>query len=176
MTSEMMPERPANWPLQSFDAVDWAKEFMRIFDKRRDEIDEALMLTWFANALMRGFDEHRWRQEKERPLSPAAAEIVRLAEVALKESYWAGMNSLGNEHRAQSAEKALLAALSALLAEVREATGPIAKAAEIVADQSWSDTDELELYSLMGQGGSLLHRLKVGDLRRIAALHGKMEG
>lgn len=48
--------------LESFDACDWAAEFMRIFGTdRRHEIDEELMRGWFANALMKGFDEHSHR-------------------------------------------------------------------------------------------------------------------
>jgi hypothetical protein len=50
-----------NWPLPSFDARDWAASFMKRFGERRDEIDERFMLAWFANALMRGFDEHARR-------------------------------------------------------------------------------------------------------------------
>lgn len=45
-------ERP-DWPLPSFDAQDWAKAFCRI----HPEADEGDMIGWFANALMRGYDE-----------------------------------------------------------------------------------------------------------------------
>lgn len=45
-------ERP-DWPLPSFDAVDWAKAFCA----QNPGIDEILMRTWFANALMRGYDQ-----------------------------------------------------------------------------------------------------------------------
>ena len=47
-------ERP-DWPLPSFDARDWAAAFC----KRHPEIDEGLMLSWFAAALMRGYDQGR---------------------------------------------------------------------------------------------------------------------
>lgn len=48
------------WPLPSFDAKDWADEFCRI---ARDEVGlqhlaVEWMQAWFANALMRGWDEH----------------------------------------------------------------------------------------------------------------------
>ena len=47
-----------NWPLPSFDARDWAKAFVETAAKNgHPGIDEAWMLTWFANALMRGYDE-----------------------------------------------------------------------------------------------------------------------
>lgn len=59
------PHERSDWPLPSFDARDWAKSFCQNFMvQARDgsitvDDDEALMLTWFANALMRGFDEGR---------------------------------------------------------------------------------------------------------------------
>ena len=42
-----------NWPLPSFDARDWAQAFC----KQYPQMAEDVMLTWFANALMRGYDE-----------------------------------------------------------------------------------------------------------------------
>ena len=51
------PEDRPDWPLPSFDARDWAKAFCRIAKQNGQEIDEEWMVTWFANALMRGFDE-----------------------------------------------------------------------------------------------------------------------
>lgn len=54
-----------HWPLPSFHAVDWAHAFIETFGNRRAEIDEAVMTGWFANALMRGFDEHTSRHRKE---------------------------------------------------------------------------------------------------------------
>jgi hypothetical protein len=38
---------------QSFDALDWAKAFCEVMP----EADEELMLSWFANAIMCGYDE-----------------------------------------------------------------------------------------------------------------------
>jgi hypothetical protein len=58
--------KPENWPLQSFDAVDWAKEFCDIYEHNHGtRPDEGWMITWFANALMRGHDEARWSHERE---------------------------------------------------------------------------------------------------------------
>jgi hypothetical protein len=46
----------------SFDARDWATEFMHMFGgERRKEIDHELMVCWFANAIMAGYD----RRESE---------------------------------------------------------------------------------------------------------------
>ncbi len=47
------PQDRSDWPLPSFDALDWAKAFC----KRNPSFDEGTALAWFANALMRGFDE-----------------------------------------------------------------------------------------------------------------------
>jgi hypothetical protein len=48
------------WPLPSFDARDWAEAFCKAFPGH----DEGTMLGWFANALMRGYDEHAMRMAK----------------------------------------------------------------------------------------------------------------
>lgn len=51
-------ERP-DWPLPSFDARDWAEAFCKTDAFLKCEIDEGMMVAWFANALMRGYDEAR---------------------------------------------------------------------------------------------------------------------
>lgn len=52
------PEVPTPIDLhKTFDARDWASEFCRIHPGS----DYELMLGWFANALMAGWDEHRFR-------------------------------------------------------------------------------------------------------------------
>ena len=60
------PEDRPDWPLPSFDARDWGKAFCdRFMISRRAgyetkpvDDDIGLMIGWFANALMRGYDEH----------------------------------------------------------------------------------------------------------------------
>jgi hypothetical protein len=68
------PEDRPDWPLPSFDAQDWAKAFCRRFmvmsrsDAKSivDDDDQiGLMTTWFANALMRGYDEHAARSRPQ---------------------------------------------------------------------------------------------------------------
>ena len=59
-------EQRPDWPLPSFDAMDWAKAFCKIardqgYRNESGPIDESWMVGWFANALMRGFDEHAAR-------------------------------------------------------------------------------------------------------------------
>lgn len=88
------PEDRPDWPLPSFDARDWAKAFCKTAAKlgyKRHEghpIDEEWMVGWFANALMRGFDERasrlnlvawrsrhghgKWEYSEQRPEGPSA--------------------------------------------------------------------------------------------------------
>jgi hypothetical protein len=57
-----------SWPLPSFDARDWAEAFCRIAaDLGHPGIDEGWMISWFANALMRGYDEHAMQQARGKP-------------------------------------------------------------------------------------------------------------
>ena len=64
------PEDRPDWPLPSFNCQDWAKAFCKIAngsgfkDNDGKPIDEGWMQTWFANALMRGFDEHAARAQQ----------------------------------------------------------------------------------------------------------------
>lgn len=57
------PEERPDWPLPSFDARDWAKAFLRF--NPDSNVSEDVMLGWFANALMRGFDECTARSQRE---------------------------------------------------------------------------------------------------------------
>ncbi len=59
-----------------FDARIWAKEFMKIVMKPGKIIDEETMLSWFANAIMAGYDRHRWDDEKA-----ARLEVLELPEI-----------------------------------------------------------------------------------------------
>ena len=48
----------------STDALMWAREFMKIWQSEPiDVLDEDLMLGWFANAVMAGYDEARRKYE-----------------------------------------------------------------------------------------------------------------
>jgi hypothetical protein len=51
------PEQRSDWPMPSFNALDWAKAF----SKRFPDVPVDSALPWFAGALMRGYDEHAWR-------------------------------------------------------------------------------------------------------------------
>jgi hypothetical protein len=48
---------------QTMDAAVWAKDFWERFGNNKDQIDESLMLTWFANAIMCGWDHAHWKLE-----------------------------------------------------------------------------------------------------------------
>jgi hypothetical protein len=65
--------KPAVDILKSFDAREWAHEFVR-YVKLNPAIatDEDVMATWFANSLMRGYDEHAHRQTSPPPPFPWA--------------------------------------------------------------------------------------------------------
>ena len=45
----------------SFDAQVWAREFVKHNLAYHIGLDEGTLTAWFASALMRGYDEHRWR-------------------------------------------------------------------------------------------------------------------
>jgi hypothetical protein len=63
--ANVRPQDRPDWPLPSFDAQDWAKAFCRHFivsriagyATRPEDDQEGLMISWFANALMRGYDQ-----------------------------------------------------------------------------------------------------------------------
>ncbi len=45
--------------LENIDARVWAVEFMERFRGNLEAIDEQLMISWFANAIMAGYDKAR---------------------------------------------------------------------------------------------------------------------
>ena len=60
-----MKENKSKLP-HSFDAQDWAEEFCEIVHNHPNvPYDKETMMGWFANALMRGWDEKSWKQYKE---------------------------------------------------------------------------------------------------------------
>jgi hypothetical protein len=70
--TELRHREDPNWLLPSFDAQDWAEAFnetaMRL---GYSHMDEGWLIGWFANALMRGFDEG---------IRQAAVELERCAQ------------------------------------------------------------------------------------------------
>lgn len=49
---------------ESFDARDWAKAFVdHVIANPSIATDQECMIGWFANALMRGYDERHWRSQ-----------------------------------------------------------------------------------------------------------------
>ena len=54
------PQERPDWPLPSFDARDWAQAFLAAYERGPDDfLSEGNMIGWFANALMRGYDQAR---------------------------------------------------------------------------------------------------------------------
>lgn len=71
---------------QSFDARDWAKAFVEHVEKNPSiATDEGTMISWFANALMRGYDEHAWRNPAP-SVSEAVTDGMRLREFAYRDA------------------------------------------------------------------------------------------
>lgn len=54
--------------IENMDAKVWAEEFMTLWKGHRvgpgEAVDEGLMLAWFANSIMCGFDTANRRQQK----------------------------------------------------------------------------------------------------------------
>lgn len=81
------PEDRPDWPLPSFDARDWAAAFCKIAsdtgirDADGEAISEGWMTSWFANALMRGFDEANGEcGENIARLESAIEGVIRVAD------------------------------------------------------------------------------------------------
>jgi hypothetical protein len=64
VTENIEPREEVNLT-QEFDGRVWAKEFMRIVVNSGKPIDEEWIFGWFANAIMAGYDNHRWKHEGE---------------------------------------------------------------------------------------------------------------
>lgn len=61
----------------SFDARDWAQEFCRVAKENFGlNVDEGLMIAWFANAIMRGYDERQCQIDKLRKACKKAYDFV----------------------------------------------------------------------------------------------------
>ena len=43
----------------------WAKEFIKLWGKKKKEIDESLMISWFSNAIMAGYDKGKQKMIEE---------------------------------------------------------------------------------------------------------------
>lgn len=57
-------ERP-DWPLPSYDARDWAAAFRKTaIELGYSDMDEGWLICWFANALVRGYDQRASEEPK----------------------------------------------------------------------------------------------------------------
>jgi hypothetical protein len=82
------PEDRPDWPLPSFDARDWAKAFCKV----NPTADEGTMIAWFANALMRGYDEHAARAADAQPEVEIQEGKYRKKPVVIDAVQWTGKN------------------------------------------------------------------------------------
>lgn len=48
---------------ETMNALDWAREFLRIKNEQKFTINEDLMLPWFANAIMCGYDHANYKKQ-----------------------------------------------------------------------------------------------------------------
>lgn len=64
--------------LESFDAREWAKAFLQHAHREqrpsRYALNEGVLVAWFANALMRGYDQHRSLHGDQKPVVEFAFE------------------------------------------------------------------------------------------------------
>ena len=59
---------PLVYLIGNIDAQAWAKEFNISLAKQGIQpLDTGYLIGWFANALMAGYDYHRWKQEESAP-------------------------------------------------------------------------------------------------------------
>ena len=72
----MSEEKPKNL-MNTTNASEWAEEFFRLWGDRLDQVDESLMLSWFASAIMCGSDHTFWRYEKELQAARRVCELVQ---------------------------------------------------------------------------------------------------
>jgi len=116
---------------QSFDARDWAAAFVRHVVKTPSiATDEGTMATWFANSIMRGYDERQRRLDKEQatpPQTPEASVACEICEVPVHRHH-EELASLRERVRALEGEEARLRAVyRAVLRERNEARGVAAR-------------------------------------------------
>ena len=74
---------------KSFDAVVWAKAWLKIVSEHPEvPTDEGTMIGWFANALMRGYDEHAWRNPAPPAGEPTPAAGPEGGEEDARSQFW----------------------------------------------------------------------------------------
>ena len=103
-------------PLLTIDAKLWADEFMATKQRLGDaEFDHAMMLSWFANAIMRGYDAGRDSMTPTPPSPDSQATIAALEETILKMGEQAAVVA-----KDAMAAKEQVAALQARVKELEE--------------------------------------------------------
>jgi hypothetical protein len=119
------PEDRPDWPLPSFDAVDWAKAFCKIAtnlgyrDAEGQPVDEGWMVGWFANALMRGYDEYAKRQARATPTPTEARE--KIARIVYPDGFCREPNPDESKLMREARRQAAFAKADAILALLPDA-------------------------------------------------------
>jgi hypothetical protein len=75
---------------QSMDAKVWAIEFMRLYRENALDptwVDEGLMIGWFANAIMAGYDESQRRAIQQRERLVDSVKVLADCLLPTKDSY-----------------------------------------------------------------------------------------
>lgn len=122
------PSTPRDDFTQSFDARVWARAFLDTVREHPEvPTDEQTMLGWFANALMRGYDEHTWKMQRDSAAlaalaGPLAAEELQECRTRIKEWTFAHTPSLSAEDVVWEHIDKVLTAYTALAAECARLT------------------------------------------------------
>lgn len=77
--------RPS-YPYGEFDASKWAADFMQRFGSRLLSIDETLMIGWFANAIMTGYDRAKNEALGASPETPQGPTDLTAEDIGKAES------------------------------------------------------------------------------------------
>jgi hypothetical protein len=91
---------------ESFDAQDWAKAFVSIAKANPSvPFDEETMVTWFASALMRGYDEHASEVEAQARIAGKSVH-EHLSQIELRGRVAQGWCSEKNSHKVMDGDLA----------------------------------------------------------------------
>ena len=99
LTRKRLPE--GHEILRSFDARDWARAFVaHVQQKPSIASNEGTMTIWFANALMRGYDENDARYKVEAYVRKAGGDTIRFLQAeAIRGAVARGWCADANRHK-----------------------------------------------------------------------------
>lgn len=123
-------------PLQTIDAKLWADEFMATKQRLGDaEFDHAMMLGWFANAIMRGYDEGKRLGAADAQATIAALQArVQELEQWVQDQSTANLETMRHMDEMQSRAMEAESQLTQRTAELEAANGSIEAARQVNND------------------------------------------